>query len=303
MTGYIGDGVPDSGRFTMRPDGSVQTGPGDASMLCIFYKRAVHNEVRSAQEGRPIFVDMDYVRIQQPGETTQVVDRPAQQSDKQRWPQQWAAYAAGKDQVAEGTPLGLLFPRHPSAVAMLQAIGIMTVEHLANASATAIQAIGMHGQDYVNYAQKYLHGAANGAHFHQLQHELEQQKRNNDRLTKQLDEMSHQMAQMNGMLLANAGVGHSPMPGVPRQVAPPPAEPMPGGSMPPAPSFGQSPVFDAQSAQINATHPSSQQQQPAAAAPAATPPAAETPPAAPKRRGGWPAGKPRGPRNKQQTAA
>ena len=255
MSGYIGDGVPDSGRFEMAPDGSIRTGPGDASMLCIFYKRAVHNAVKSAHEGRPIYEDLDYVRIQQPGETTQVVDRPAQQGDKQRWPAQWQAYAAGKDQVAEGTPLGLLFPRHPSAVAMLQALGIMTVEHLAAASATAIAAIGMHGQDYVNYAQKYIHGASSGAAFHQMQLELEQTKRQNDRLQKSVDDLTHQMQQMNSVFMANAGSG-TPMPGMPRQAAPPPAEAIPGGApMPRAPSFGASPLFvDAQTAQINATH-------------------------------------------------
>jgi hypothetical protein len=264
MSGYVGDGVPDSGRFQMAPDGSVLTGNSDASMLCIFYKRAVHNAVKSAQEGRPIYEDMDYVRIQQPGETTQVVDRPTQQNDMRRWPQQWQAYAAGKDQVAEGTPLGLLFPRHPSAIAMLQAIGIMTVEHLANASATAIGAIGMHGQDYVNYAQKYINGASSGAAFHQMQLELEQTKRDNNRLSKLVDDMQHQVQTLNQAVLSQAGVGSSPMPGI-RQPAPPPAQMMPGGSMPKAPSFGNSPLaqphFDAQAAQINANHPMGGQDQ------------------------------------------
>jgi hypothetical protein len=280
MSGYIGDGVPDSGRFEMRPDGSVQTGPSDASMLCIFYKRAVHNAVKSAHEGRPIYEDLDYVRIQQPGETTQVVDRPAQNGDKQRWPAQWQAYAAGKDQVAEGTPLGLLFPRHPSAVAMLQALGIMTVEHLANASATAIAAIGMHGQDYANYAQKYIHGATSGAAFHQMQMENEQMKRENIRLAKVVDDLQHQMAQFNAAMLAQAGVG-VPMPGVPRQPGPPPAQTFAGGAMPKAPSFGAAPVFDAQVAQINATHEMGPQ------------PGQED--SVPKPRG-WPKGKARGPR-------
>lgn len=288
MSGYIGDGggVPDSGRFQMRPDGSVQTGPGDSSMLCIFYKRAVHSEVKSAQAGRPIYEDMDYVRIQQPGETTQVVDRPARDDDKRRWPAQWQAYASGKDQVAEGTPLGLLFPRHPSAIAMLQALGIMTVEHLANASATAIASIGMHGQDYVNYAQKYINGASSGAAFHQMQMENEQMKRDNNRLQKTVDDLQHQMQQIQASMLAQAGMG-VPMPGVPRQQAPAPAQHQPGGAMPNAPSFGSMPIFDAQTAQINATH--------------AMGPTAEHHDA-PKKKG-WPKGMPRGPRKPATDAA
>jgi hypothetical protein len=286
MSGYIGDGVPDSGQYRMRPDGSVQTTPGDASMLCIFYKRAVHNPIKSASAGRPIYEDQDYVMIQQPGEgNLQKVDRPASDLDMKRWPAQWQAYAAGKDQVAEGTPLGLLFPRHPAAIAMLQAVGIMTVEHLAAASSTAIAAIGLHGQDYVNYAQKYIHGASNGAAFHQMQFELEQMKRDNARLAKQNDDMAHQMQQINSQLLANAGVG-MPM-GAPRQAAPAPAETFAGGAMPRAPSFGNSPVVDAQTAQINATHPMGPQ-----SAPAGEPPKAR----------GWPKGKPRGPRKATDAA-
>jgi hypothetical protein len=290
MSGYIGDGVPDSGRWNMAPDGNVQTGPSDSSMLVIFYKRPVHNEIKSAQAGFPIYEDQDYVKIQAPGESNlQVVDKPAGIDHKRRWPNQWQAYAAGRDQVADGTPLGLLFPRHPSAIAMLQGLGIMTVQHLANASATAIDAIGMHGQDYVNYAQKYLNAGAGGAAFHQMQLELEQQKRENARLAKLADDMQHQMRQINTAMLANAGVG-VPMPGVQRQQAPAPAEPMIGGSMPRAPSFGDAstvPFMDAQAAQINATHPGAAQQ------------VEETP----QKARGWPKGKARGPRKTASDAA
>jgi hypothetical protein len=254
MSGYIGDGLPDSGRWSRAPDGNVQTGPSDDAMLVIFYKRPVHNEIKSATAGIPIYEDVDFVKIQAPGEgNLQVVEKPVDQTHKRRWPAQWAAYAQGKDQVADGTPLGLLFPRHPSAIAMLQGLGIMTVQHLAHASATAIDAIGMHGQDYVNYAQKYLNAGAGGAAFHQMQRDLEVATRENHRLKKDVDDLRHQMTQVNQTLMANAGMG-TPMPGVPRNPAPAPAQPMPGGApMPRMPSF-EGPTFDAQTAQINANH-------------------------------------------------
>lgn len=278
MNGYVGDGIPDHGRYDM-VNGQVQTGPGDASMLCIFYKRAVHNEVKSAQAGRPIFDDIDFVKIQHPGERLNIVEREASQLDKRRWPAQWSAYAAGKDQVAEGTPLGLLFPRHPSTIAMLQAIGFMTVEHLANASATAIETIGMNGQDYVNYAQKYIKGASGGAAFHQMQMEVDEQKRTNGRLQKQLEDMTAQMAAMSAALMNGAGMpAQQYVPGGPTGHMPTPqmAQPI---HMAPVPSFGNSPlVADTQSAMINANH--------------------ESKPAR-----GWPKGKPRGKKNPASEAA
>ena len=89
-----------------------------------------------------------------------------------------------------------------------------------------------------------------------MQRELEHAQRDNTRLEKLVNDLQHQVQQMNHVVMAQAGVG-TPMPGVPRQPAPPPAQPMPGGSaMPAPPSFGGDPVFvDAQTAQINAMHP------------------------------------------------
>lgn len=278
MSGYVGDGL-DGAKWNMAQDGSVQTGPGDASMLCIFYKRAVHNAIKSARDGRPIYDDIDFVKIQHPGERLNIVEREANDSDKRRWPAQWNAYAVGKDQVAEGTPLGLLFPRHPSQIAMLQALGIMTVEHLANASATAIEAIGMHGQDYVNYAQKYIKGAQGGAAFHQMQMEVETAKMQNVRLQKQVEDMANQMQALNVAISGQVAGG----PRAPNyQPAPAPAQAFSPAAAAPVPSFGGS-VFDTQTTMINSNHESTEQ--------AAT------------RKGGWPKGKLRGKKTTDTTDA
>ena len=88
-----------------------------------------------------------------------------------------------------------------------------------------------------------------------MQLELEQAKRQNARLEKQVDDLTHQMQQINQAMLANAGMG-VPMPGIPRQQAPmmpapPVAQPVPV-AMPRAPSFGS--FLDAQILMINAHH-------------------------------------------------
>lgn len=277
---YIGDGLPDSGRYEM-VNGQVHTGPGDASMHVIFYKRPVHNAINSGAAGRPVYDDRDFVKIQHPGERLNIVEREVTELDKRRWPAQWQAYASGKNQVAQGTPLGLLFPRHPATVANLNAIGFLTVEQLSNASATAIESIGMHGQDYVNYAQKYLKAATGGIAFHQMQAEVEEQKKINKRLQKQLDEMTNQMQAMSAAFTANQMPQMGVMAGGPRpegQIVPSPqmAQPV---QMAPVPSFGNSPlVADTQTAMINANHES-------------------------KPGRGWPKGKKRGPKNSADEAA
>ena len=121
------------------PDGNVQTGHVWMTQCwSSSTKRPVHNEIKSATAGIPIYRGRGFhqnPRAPVVRGNLQVVEKPVDQTHKRRWPAQWAAYAQGKDQVADGTPLGLLFPRHPSAIAMLQGLGIMTVQHLANASA------------------------------------------------------------------------------------------------------------------------------------------------------------------------
>src|SRR5216684_3841118 len=70
-----------------------------------FYKRPVHMEVESEQQGRPIYKDFDYLTILFPGDKTKKVDRPVRDDDKMRFSKQWEAFAAGEEPPMEGTPL------------------------------------------------------------------------------------------------------------------------------------------------------------------------------------------------------
>jgi hypothetical protein len=250
MTKYLGDGVPDR---------LVKTSPADSMMRVVFYKRPILNEQKSAEIGRPWHDDVVYVKIkQQPGERDEV-DRPAQDRDKMRWPAQWYAYAAGEDQVAEGTPLAMLFPRHPAAIATLQSLGFYTAEQLVNASATASAAIGILGQDYVDFARKYLSDPTSGAAFHQVELENEQVKRDNDRMAKKIEELTAQVQQISAAMMANAAVGVPMKRMQPEIPTMPPAQPIPVArpleiAFPRPPSFANSAVVDVQSAMINEHH-------------------------------------------------
>ncbi len=143
--------------------GVVQYGGGDAGMVVIFYNRATHNPAKSAAAGRPIFTDVVFVRIHQPGERLNVIDRPATDDDRRRFPMQWQQFTQQKQQTPEGTPVDLLYPEQPAIAAMLRASHVHTIEHLANLSANAIENLGMGAQTHVNNARRYIEASAKGA--------------------------------------------------------------------------------------------------------------------------------------------
>lgn len=107
---------------------------GANTVFPIFYRAQKYVDYRCEPEKagahKVEFVDM--VEIRQAGETDNIrlmVD----ETHKRRWPEQWAAYSAGREQVASGTPLLALFPSNPEIVEELRRVNIHTVEALAAA--------------------------------------------------------------------------------------------------------------------------------------------------------------------------
>jgi hypothetical protein len=206
----------------------------DRSTIVHFHKQSVPNEQKSIHAGRPISDDVVFVSYQHPGEREQKGDRPMQEADKYRWPQQWQQFVRREEQTVDGTPVDLLFPNHPSIAANLRSAGFTVVEQLANASASGMQSLGLGAQDYVNHARAYLEHARKGVGFHEMKKELADrdakirvQDQRIDLLTQQLDQLLKQ----------NAAV-LSAMPGAPGLVVGPAVVAMPPQpfAMPPIPA-------------------------------------------------------------------
>jgi hypothetical protein len=170
--------------------GMVQYGPGDDKLIVGFYKKSVLNPSRSREMGQPVYEGRDFVKIQHPGETLNIVDRPAHDGDKQRWPQKWAHYLAGVTQIPDGIPLSLLFPDKPQIVDMMRGYNIHTVEQLSNLSAQAISTVGMGAQDWVNAAKRYMERADKGVNHHQFEKALADKDQDIRTLRRQLDEVT-----------------------------------------------------------------------------------------------------------------
>jgi len=80
---------------------------GTGGVTAIFYKKALPNNFKTEQEGRPIFDDVDMVKIYISGDSHNVIDTLVREDHKQRFPHQWQNYMNknGNDPHLSGTPL------------------------------------------------------------------------------------------------------------------------------------------------------------------------------------------------------
>lgn len=106
---------------------------GDDSLFVVFYMGVVKDEAKSVEQGRPIFNDVECVRIIIPGDKNTVNDRPASAQDKGRFSKQYAMFKQGmseEDQVT-GTRLSDWPFLGRAQAEELKYLGIKTVEQLA----------------------------------------------------------------------------------------------------------------------------------------------------------------------------
>ena len=118
----------------------------DSRLQVRFYKRPVKQDDASAEAGRPIYKEFDFVHICVAGDTLTEIDTFALESHKQRFPLHWAAYQnklGADDQGYEGTPLTEWPLVSKSQAEELRAMKFYTVEAVANASDQQLQRIGM----------------------------------------------------------------------------------------------------------------------------------------------------------------
>lgn len=125
--------MDDLSGLSFNPD-DFKSGAGDEKLLVFFHWDIVKDDIATIEEGRPIYRDAEFVRIFVPGDKTNVIDRPIRLGDKTRFPKQYDAFKAGKDEDAqlEGTPLRDWPMVGRAQCAEFHHFGIRTVEQLAD---------------------------------------------------------------------------------------------------------------------------------------------------------------------------
>lgn len=106
----------------------------DKNLHVKFFLHPKQNDVKSAEEGRPIFDELEFVEIRVRGDRINMVSRPAHEGDRQRFAGTYAAFKAGNAEQHSGTMLSAWPPMTRAMVEELKYFGFYTVEQLSNAA-------------------------------------------------------------------------------------------------------------------------------------------------------------------------
>jgi len=106
---------------------------GDDGLWVSFSNESHYSDVKTRDEGRPVFEMQTYIKIVVPGDATSIVFRPIRNEDKERFPQQYQAFLQGQSQI-QGTPLKGWPHINAAQVDELSFYKIQTVEQLASVS-------------------------------------------------------------------------------------------------------------------------------------------------------------------------
>lgn len=117
----------------------------DSRLAVQFYSRPVQNNFQSNAQGRPIFDDVDFVKIFVPGDNTLTIDTAVHDAHKKRFPIQWAHYknTKGSGDSIHGTAISAWSLLTGGQVEQLKALKFYTVESIASASDSQISNVGM----------------------------------------------------------------------------------------------------------------------------------------------------------------
>lgn len=163
-----------------------------------FFIKAVEHKAESEKQGRPIFRDVEYVEIRIAGDKNNVPVFKVNDEHRSRWPEVYKQFKAGLEQTQEGTPLDewSVLPR--SKVEEYKALGIYTVEALADLPDSAIHRIGMDARKIMAQAKAFIEDAKDNAKVNELAAQNEALKAELDLIKAQvsgLDKLSELQAE------------------------------------------------------------------------------------------------------------
>jgi len=157
----------------------------------IFFMESVEDKAATAEAGRPIFKDVEMVRIQIPGDIKSEPVQKVTDLHRHRWPDHYQAFTGAQEAAPIGTPLEQWGRLPGSRIEELKFFKIRTVEDLAGVPDGLLQNLGMGARELRAEAQAFLEVQQDGAAAQKYAVQLEQQQDQISLLQNQIAQIQH----------------------------------------------------------------------------------------------------------------
>lgn len=129
---YDDIGMPGGANFTVGLDGSSHYADMNKGITPVFYFEPIKNPSKTAEEGRPIFDQVECVKLFVAGDQLNQITSPVDERIRERFPVQYAAWRDKKEAMhISGTPIRQWPLLQPNQIAEFEALKIFSVEALA----------------------------------------------------------------------------------------------------------------------------------------------------------------------------
>lgn len=143
-----------------------------STLIVEFYLHPVQDEVKTAAEGRPIFEEVEFIRIRVPGDKDEIREKAVTARHRYEFAQQYAAFKNKLEQPLVGTPLEQVPFLTRAQVLEFKALGLKTAENVRDMPDVHAQRfMGIHALR--KQVQTFLDAAAGAAPFQKLHAENE----------------------------------------------------------------------------------------------------------------------------------
>lgn len=194
------------------------------NILVSFYMKAVENEQASQKEGRPIYIDREYIELQPVGDNKTMIARPVQEKDKIKYPDLYDAFVNNKPVELEGTILAAWPVMTPALIKNLEHYEVYTVEHVAGLDDGACQRIGMGTTQLRDQAKVYIASAEGTALENQLAAEKQRAEERAAALEAELAELGETFRQFKAEMLEKGQLDAATVAAQEAATAPKPAD-------------------------------------------------------------------------------
>lgn len=176
---------------------------GDEKNPVQFYMGVLQNDGKTAEAGRPIFDDVECIRIFNSKDN--IIERPVRDTDKQRFPRQYAAWK----QTGESTPgaAGTRLDAWPQITRgqaeEFRYLKVFTVEQLADMPDS--QSVNIMGfQKLKSLAKAYVETAKGNAPLVKMQEELDAEKAKSAGLEDMIRKMGAELKELQETVANNS---------------------------------------------------------------------------------------------------